>query len=62
MVVSPEELDTTAGEFIKKLTKGSQFALTQIKENIDRGTKMAVFNCIQMEANLFTLCYKQEDF
>ncbi|MHA1977340.1 MAG: enoyl-CoA hydratase/isomerase family protein [Candidatus Hodarchaeales archaeon] len=61
-VVPHEDLDTTVDEFAKKLAKGPQFALAQAKEAIDRGTEMAWSDAIQMEANLFTLCYTHEDF
>jgi enoyl-CoA hydratase len=61
-VVEPEELNNTVNEYASKLVRGPQFALSQAKEAINRGTEMSWFDAIQMEANLFTLCYTHEDF
>jgi enoyl-CoA hydratase len=61
-IVEPEKLDATAMEYAQKLAKGPKFAIAQAKEAINRGTEMAWFDAIQMESNLFTLCYTHEDF
>jgi len=61
-VVAPEELDATVSEFAMRLAKGPKFAIAQAKEAIDRGTEMSWLDAIQMEANLFSLCYTSEDF
>jgi enoyl-CoA hydratase/carnithine racemase len=45
-----------------RLAKGPKFAIAQAKEAIDRGTEMSWLDAIQMEANLFSLCYTSEDF
>jgi len=60
-VVEPEELDSTVDELASKLAKGPSFALAQAKEAIDRGTEMSWLDAIQMEANIFSLCFSHED-
>ena len=60
-VVEPEELDSTADELANKLAKGPSFALAQAKEAIDRGPEMSWLDAIQMEANIFSLCFSHED-
>ncbi len=61
-VVEPDDLDEIVNDFAAKIVKGPQFALSQAKEAINRGTEMSWFDAIQMEANLFTLCYTHQDF
>ncbi|MFX0208253.1 MAG: enoyl-CoA hydratase/isomerase family protein [Candidatus Hodarchaeota archaeon] len=61
-VVESENLDTTVSELAMRLAKGPKFALAQAKEAIDRGIEMSWLDAIQMEANLFSLCYTSEDF
>jgi len=61
-VVDPEEMDKIVMDYAQKLAKGPRFAIAQAKEAINRGTEMAWFDAIQMESNLFTLCYTHEDF
>lgn len=60
-VVDPEELDSIVQELATKLAKGPSFALSQAKEAIDRGTEMSWLDAIQMEANVFSLCFSHED-
>ncbi|MFX1538764.1 MAG: enoyl-CoA hydratase/isomerase family protein [Promethearchaeota archaeon] len=60
-VVEPEELDSTINELASKLVKGPSFALAQAKEAIDRGPEMSWLDAIQMEANVFSLCFSHED-
>ena len=60
-VVEPEELDSTVQELASKLANGPSFALGQAKEAIDRGTEMSWLDAIQMEANVFSLCFSHED-
>ncbi|MFX1282545.1 MAG: enoyl-CoA hydratase/isomerase family protein [Promethearchaeota archaeon] len=60
-VVSPEDLDSTVAELAQKLARGPSFALSQAKEAIDRGAEMALLDAIQMEANIFSLCFSHED-
>ena len=61
-VVDPEKLEITVMDYAQKLAKGPQFAIAQAKESINRGTEMAWLDAIQMESNLFVLCYTHEDF
>lgn len=60
-VVDPEELDSTVNELASRLAKGPRFALSQAKEAINRGTEMSWLDAIQMEANVFSLCFSHED-
>ena len=60
-VVEPEELDSNVNELASKLAKGPSFALAQAKEAIDRGPEMSWLDAIQMEANVFSLCFSHED-
>lgn len=60
-VVEPEELDSTVQELASKLANGPSFAIAQAKEAIDRGTEMSWLDAIQMEANVFSLCFSHED-
>jgi enoyl-CoA hydratase len=61
-VVDPEKLDITAIEYAQKLTRGSRFAITQAKEAINRGMEMAWLDALEMESDLFVLCFSHEDF
>ncbi|MFX0014775.1 MAG: enoyl-CoA hydratase/isomerase family protein [Promethearchaeota archaeon] len=60
-VVDPEELDPEVNKLANKLARGPSFALAQAKEAIDRGTEMSWLDAIQMEANVFSLCFSHED-
>ncbi|UCG03127.1 MAG: enoyl-CoA hydratase/isomerase family protein [Candidatus Heimdallarchaeota archaeon] len=60
-VVKPEELDSAVSELAKRLAKGPGFALAQAKEAIDRGSEMSWLDAIQMESNIFSLCFSHED-
>jgi enoyl-CoA hydratase len=60
-VVEPEELDSTINDLSKKLARGPSFALAQAKEAIDRGSEMSWLDAIQMESNVFSLCFSHED-
>ncbi|MHA2029262.1 MAG: enoyl-CoA hydratase/isomerase family protein [Candidatus Kariarchaeaceae archaeon] len=61
-VVDPEKLVMTAMEYAQKLTRGSRFAITQAKEAVNRGIEMAWLDALELESDLFVLCYSHEDF
>ncbi|MFW9779590.1 MAG: enoyl-CoA hydratase/isomerase family protein [Candidatus Heimdallarchaeota archaeon] len=60
-VVSIEEFEPTVEKLATRLARGPLFALAQAKEAIDRGTEMAWLDGIQMESNLFALCFTHPD-
>lgn len=60
-VVEPEKLMETALEMAKKIASNAQIAVRYSKEAIDRGYQTDINSAIDIEANLFGLCFATED-
>ncbi len=60
-VVEPEKLMEIALEMAKKIASNAQIAVRYSKEAIDRGYQTDINSAIDIEANLFGLCFATED-
>lgn len=60
-VVEPERLMDVAMEMAKKIASNAQLAVKYSKEAIDRGYQTDISTAIDIEANLFGLCFATED-
>lgn len=60
-VVEPEKLMETALEMAKKIASNAQLAVAYSKEAIERGYQTDISTAIEIEANLFGLCFATED-
>lgn len=60
-VVEPDKLMETALEMAKKIASNAQIAVRYSKEAIDRGYQTDITTAIDIEANLFGLCFATED-
>ncbi len=60
-VVEPEKLMEVALEMAKKIASNAQIAVRYSKEAIDRGYQTDINSAIDIEANLFGLCFATED-
>ena len=60
-VVEPDKLMETALEMAKKIASNAQIAVRYSKEAIDRGYQTDINSAIDIEANLFGLCFATED-
>lgn len=60
-VVEPDRLMEVALEMVKKIASNAQIAVRYSKEAIDRGYQTDITTAIDIEANLFGLCFATED-
>ncbi|MGL5256723.1 MAG: enoyl-CoA hydratase-related protein [Proteocatella sp.] len=60
-VVEPDKLMEIALEMAKKIASNAQIAVRYSKEAIDRGYQTDITTAIDIEANLFGLCFATED-
>lgn len=60
-VTEPEKLMEVALEMAKKIASNAQIAVRYSKEAIDRGYQTDINSAIDIEANLFGLCFATED-
>lgn len=60
-VVEPERLMEVALEMAKKIASNAQIAVRYSKEAIDRGYQTDINSAIDIESNLFGLCFATED-
>lgn len=60
-VIEPDKLMETALEMAKKIASNAQIAVRYSKEAIDRGYQTDITTAIDIEANLFGLCFATED-
>lgn len=60
-VVEPDRLMEVALEMAKKIASNAQIAVRYSKEAIDRGYQTDITTAIDIEANLFGLCFATED-
>lgn len=60
-VVPKEELINTAKEMAKKIISKGSYAVSLAKAAINNGYDMDIKNGVEMEANLFGLCFSTDD-
>jgi len=60
-VVEPDKLMEAAMEMAKKIASNAQIAVKYSKEAIDKGYQTDISTAIDIEANLFGLCFATED-
>lgn len=60
-VTEPEKLMETALEMAKKIASNAQIAVAYSKEAIERGYQADISTAIEIESNLFGLCFSTED-
>ncbi|MGB5822979.1 MAG: enoyl-CoA hydratase-related protein [Proteocatella sp.] len=60
-VVEPDKLMDVAMEMAKKIASNAQIAVKYSKEAIDKGYQTDISTAIDIEANLFGLCFATED-
>ena len=61
MVTEPDDLMDTAEGFATQILKNSKSALRLSKESFNNGAQMDLCSAINLEKNLFALCFATED-
>ena len=60
-VVEPEELDAQAEELARQILKNSKTSVRLSKEAFNNGIQMDIISAMNLEKNLFSLCFATTD-